>query len=262
MDVMLFIPLLPSPPSTLIPGGNLSHLILAERGTSKPAEVERVIRGGISFYQWTFNDVDVSVTRDAGNRLYFFLSDQLNLRGGPTAARLNTRATTNVWAHGTSALTSLPRPTIPQATAPPQNNIVARVQIVWPHDVRGRAAPVSDADLANVTVALFVGRSAVSVPPQFEPLAPLVLLAGINNGSLKAVAAGPKKRLVTTEGGLVYPVWDFNDVDVSAARDRANKILLHVPVSGFNGEASNIWAHGADGRTYFPQTDVPEKGCP
>ena len=51
-------------------------------------------------------------------------------------------------------------------------------------------------------------------------------------------------------------MWDFNDVDVSALNDPANKLLFFVTVDGVPTR-HNVWTHGTDARTVFPQTDIP-----
>jgi hypothetical protein len=62
-------------------------------------------------------------------------------------------------------------------------------------------------------------------------------------------------RVVTGTNGLKFLAWDFNDVDVSAANDPLNRLYFWVTVDGIT-TYSNIWAHGADARTLFPQPDV------
>ena len=46
-------------------------------------------------------------------------------------------------------------------------------------------------------------------------------------------------------------------MDVSAARDAANKLTFFVTVDGVE-TLHNIWVHAADARTIFPQQDVPK----
>jgi hypothetical protein len=65
---------------------------------------------------------------------------------------------------------------------------------------------------------------------------------------------------VTTADGLTYLVWDFNDVDVSLARDPANRYYFWITVDGVP-TSSNVWAHGSDARTYFPTADLPAHSC-
>jgi hypothetical protein len=65
---------------------------------------------------------------------------------------------------------------------------------------------------------------------------------------------------VASTGGLSYPVWDFNDVDVAAANDPSNKYYFWLQADGVDLQ-TNIWSHGADARTYFPEKDVPSESC-
>jgi hypothetical protein len=57
-----------------------------------------------------------------------------------------------------------------------------------------------------------------------------------------------------------YPVWDFDNIDVSAARDPRSRWTFWVEVDG-RLTYSNVWIHGIDGRTYFPVVDQPIVGC-
>jgi len=191
---------------------------------------------------WHFNDVDVSLAKDPSYRLYFFL----RVEGGY-------QFRTNVWAHAADARTFFPlQQRVTAALAEPPQSVDAVIQIVWPHEDK----PVTEATLVNVSVNLFAPSSTVSVPADWSPR--VTLYRSLNNGIGEPAASG-KKRLVT-EGSLIYPVWDFNDVDVSAARDPLNKYYFRVEVAGVETH-STIWAHGADARTYFPATDTPECLC-
>src|SRR5262249_28669304 len=57
-------------------------------------------------------------------------------------------------------------------------------------------------------------------------------------------------------GNTTFPVWDFNDVDVSAARDPKHKVYFRLGIDG-KRDASNVWSHASDARTFMPQPDVP-----
>ncbi len=130
----------------------------------------------------------------------------------------------------------------------------AKIEIVWPHD----GAAVRDADLANITAYLISGSgigggAALDAPPcDWTPT--VRLWRALNNQPVAAVAIGDKRML--SVAGRIYPVWDFNDVDVAESRDPANKLTFFVTVEGVT-TLPNIWAHAADARTIFPQTDVP-----
>ncbi|MHB0878738.1 MAG: hypothetical protein ACYC5O_22085 [Anaerolineae bacterium] len=191
---------------------------------------------------WHFNDVDVRIARDPLNRLYFFLR-----------APGDYQFRTNVWSHAADARTFFPNQK-PVAGVEPQPPMAvdAVVQIVWPHD----NLPVAEATAVNVSASLFAPGTSSSVPADWNPV--VVLYRSLNNGIGEPVATGVK-RLVTDDS-LIYPAWDFNDVDVVAARDPLNKYYFRIEVEGIETH-STIWAHGADARTYFPTTDTPECYC-
>lgn len=191
---------------------------------------------------WHFNDVDTRWARNPNNQMYFFLK---------TDTDLDFR--TNVWAHAADARTFRPQQTpVRSAQAQIPAEVDAVIQIVWPHD----NLSVVEATEVNISANLFAPSTDVSVPADWEP--EVVLYRSLNNGVSEAVAIGVK-RLVT-EGSLVYPVWDFNDIDVSEARDPQNKYYFRLEVEGVVTH-STIWSHGADARTYFPEVDVPECQC-
>jgi hypothetical protein len=126
--------------------------------------------------------------------------------------------------------------------------IDARLEILWPHG----NLPVTKATQANLTAALFDHGALVSVNDSYTRT--LHLWQALDSGVAQEVVTGTK-RLVSA-GALQYPLWDFNDVDVSAARNPSHRYYFWTTV---DGQATNatIWAHGADARTIFPQQDVP-----
>jgi YVTN family beta-propeller protein len=155
----------------------------------------------------------------------------------------------------TQALIATAQPTPTAAITPTPAVVRAKVEIVWPHGGVG----VEQADLANVTVYLLSGdgtgsaRSLLdSVPCSWEPV--VRLWAAEDNEPARQLGIG-RKRMVS-EGGRTFPAWDFNDIDVSHAKDPANKITFHATVDSVR-TLSNVWTHAADARTLFPQQDVP-----
>ena len=147
---------------------------------------------------------------------------------------------------------------VPTATPSPVA-LRAKVEIVWPHEGTG----VQDAELANVTAYLLAGdgtgaaRSLLdSVPCDWNPT--VRLWAAQNNLPARPVALGAKRMV--TGGGRRFPAWDFNDVDVSEARDPAKRIAFFVTVDDGARPVKvqhNVWTHAADARTLFPQQDTP-----
>ncbi|MCL4465782.1 MAG: hypothetical protein M1401_15680 [Chloroflexi bacterium] len=189
---------------------------------------------------WEFNDLDVSAARDPNNRLYLFAT----VDGVPTRH--------NVWAHAADARTFFPKQDVPAALAPVQGTVAAKIEIVYPHD----GAPVSQARLANVGALLFSPGTLLAAPLAWSPT--VRLYRSLNNGLAEEVAVGSKWPIVTP--ALTYPSWQFNNVDVSAANDLANKYYFTLAVDGQTTN-SNVWSHGADARTNFPQMDQPSGCC-
>ena len=228
--------------ATVCPGfGSTVRLYRAlNNGVEEPVAVgapRTAAVGGLSFPAWDFNDVDVAAARDPRNKYYFRLAVD------------GYQAHSSIWSHGADARTYFPQQDVPSgvATAVPAA-VDAKIEIVWPHD----GLPVDKATKANIGATIFVRGSSQTVPADWWPS--VRLWRTVNNGFEEMVAVGQK--VIKREGGLAYPVWEFNDVDVSAARDPRNKIYFRVAVDGVDSRA-NVWSHGADARTYFPQQDVP-----
>jgi hypothetical protein len=190
---------------------------------------------------WYVNDLDVAPARDPGRRVYFFATVE------GVASR------TNVWAHAADARTRFPAQDVPTGVGgPTAGPLDAKIEIVWPHG----GASVERAERANVTAALFAAGTLQAVPPEHG--ATVRLWRSLNQGVGEEVGVG-RKRLVA-QGALTYPVWDFDDVDVAAARDPANKYFFRLSVDGADVR-SNVWAHGADGRSHFPRPEEPTAAC-
>ena len=193
--------------------------------------------GGLSFPAWDFNNVDVAAARDPRNKYYF----RLAVDGYQTHS--------SIWSHGSDARTYFPKQDVPSGVAASIPAAVdAKIEIVWPHD----GLPVDKASKANIGASLFVRGGNQAVPVDWSPN--VRLWRTLNNGFEELVAVGQK--VTKREGGLTYPAWEFNDVDVSAARDPRNKIYFRLSVDGVDSR-TNVWSHGADARTYFPQQDIP-----
>jgi hypothetical protein len=204
-------------------------------GAGKARIVER---NGLKYPVWDVNDVDVSAARDPKKKVYLRLAID------------GKREASNVWAHAVDARTFMPQPDTVSGVLPATPAAIdAKIEIVWPHG----NAPVDRADRANVVAYLFEHGSTRSVPAAFD--GQVVLHRSLNNGAGAAVALGDKET--RTVGGVTFPVWVFNDVDVAAAKDRKNKYYLRLEVGGGTPFYSNVWAHAADARTFVPQPDVP-----
>ncbi|MBI2862943.1 MAG: hypothetical protein HYX94_00070 [Chloroflexi bacterium] len=198
----------------------------------------RVARArGMAFSAWDFNGADVAAARDSRNKYYF----RLSVDGFP--------GRTSIWSHGEDARTYVPEPDVPAGIlASPPKEVDAKIEVVWPHD----NLPVDKATR--------VQRGRLPLPKRYAPIGSGQLvsyratLALSQHGFEGEVAVG--QRTTKKIGEKVFPVWEFNNVDVKAATDRLNKYYFRITVDGV-ASRSNIWSHGADARTYFPQQDVP-----
>lgn len=141
------------------------------------------------------------------------------------------------------------RYTIGQSAA----GVDAALAILWPH---GNAA-VTEATLGNLTAYLLQGGTRWAVACDFA--AEVTLWQAQNNEPAQPVATGVR-RLAEFAGRRV-PVWDFNDIDISAARDGMTKLYFSARVAGLTCR-SNLWAHGNDARTYMPQPFQTELELP
>ena len=201
---------------------------------------------GIAFPSWEFNDVDVSAAHDPLNKYYFFLRSP-GLQGFRSI----------VWSHGQDARTIFPTQDVPTSvdTQQPTGPLDGKIEIVFPHDAAGNPQPVLQATLVNIAVDVFDHGTLRSVPLDYPGA--VRLLRSLNNQPAEVLGQG--QRVTTTRGGVTYPQWQFNDVDVSAAQNPLNKYYFRVQL-----DFPNVWSHGADARTIFPQKDVPSAsgaGC-
>lgn len=144
----------------------------------------------------------------------------------------------------TATLTATATPT----ATPLPPTLIAKIEIVWPHG----GAPVEDAQLANITAHLYEDEQFNPVVCDFKGI--VRLWRAINNEPARPIAVGQPRR--TSQEGRTFTVWDFNDIDVSAANDPATRLNFFVTVDGYQTR-HNIWTHGADARTLAPEQDRP-----
>jgi photosystem II stability/assembly factor-like uncharacterized protein len=199
------------------------------------------------FPYWDINDIDVSAANDPNQKLYFLVKVE------------EIRTATSVWAHGADARTFFPVQDAPSGIAAGRiDEVDARIQIVWPHDAAGNERPVAEATLANVVVAFFKHGTRLSVPQTWQPSG-LVLEGAWNQEVARPLSMEPTLQ-VRQSGAITYPVWEFNNIAVSRARDGVSKLYLWATTESVRTYPS-IWAHGSDSRTFFPEQDEPIQGC-
>jgi len=203
-----------------------------------------IATGGRRFPAWDFNDVDVSAARDPANKLTFFVTVD------------GIKTLHNVWVHAADARTIFPQPDVPAGVVTRQPAAVdAEIQVVWPHN----DLPVDQATLANITGYLFESETKLAIPPDLNgsPTLRLHTSRNADTETAEAHSSAPigVSRVITSENGVRFLAWDFNNVDVSAAQDSLNKIYFWL--SGDDILVfPNVWAHGTNTPTIFPQTDI------
>lgn len=198
---------------------------------------------GRTFPVWDFNDVDVSAARVASNKLSFFV----------TVDGVETRR--NIWTHATDARTIQPQQDVPTGTVIRRPLAVdGRIEIVWPHD----NLPADKAQQANVTAYLFEAGTKQAIPQALGWTPDVRLHWSLNTAADQGAVSSRAgaAREVTAANGVRFLAWDFNDIDVRPANDPQNKLYFWVSVEGVTANP-NVWAHGADARTIYPQADVP-----
>jgi hypothetical protein len=190
-----------------------------------------------SYPVWDFNDVDVSPAWNEETTMIFFLRSS----GRDIAS--------TIWSHGVDGRTRFPHPPSPTGLGTSQE-VDTLIRIVWPHDRQGAPVGVLDADYVNISVSVFAHGTNLSVPPDWD--GQVTLYRALNNGPLQPVGRGTK-RLVK-EGSLTYPIWEFNNVEVSQARAPQTKYYFLAMVEGVPTYPS-VWSHGYDARTILPHPD-------
>ncbi|MGH2460143.1 MAG: hypothetical protein ACRDIY_14910 [Chloroflexota bacterium] len=216
-------------------------------------EVTRT-ENGVTFPTWVFNDVPVEPGVQVGGTVTTYFLVEV---GGVDYR-------TSVWAHGLDQRTLLPQPVIPQGVASATPEVIdSFISIVWPHDRQGRPASVTAAPLANVAVDLAAHPSDMGHSRWTSVglgLGQTVqLYQSLDNGFLEPVPIQPKVIDESQTWGPVPGIWpryEFDDVDVSAAQDPANTYYFAAYVDGITTHPT-IWAHGADAQTDFPRADLP-----
>ena len=111
---------------------------------------------------------------------------------------------------------------------------------------------MTNATRANITAHLYQNLALEPVACNYAGA--VRLWRALNNEPARPIAVGQPRT--ATQSGRTFTVWDFNDVNVSAARYPSNKLHFFVTVDGVETR-HNIWTHGADARTEAPQLDAP-----
>jgi hypothetical protein len=200
---------------------------------------------GVRFPAWDFADVDLSAIQRPPAPLHFYVT----VDGMVTV-------------HNVVSVGADLRPqgaADPYAAAPAiatQAPLDAVIQIVWPHG----GVPVAQAERANITAALFANGSRLTAPGAAGW--PTVRLHwSINYGLDETDGVGVigSPREVNVNGARAV-VWDFNDIDVRAARNPENRMTFWLSVDGV-AASSSLWVHSIDGRPGLLMADLPGASC-
>ncbi|RME84044.1 MAG: hypothetical protein D6775_06565 [Caldilineae bacterium] len=203
---------------------------------------------GHSFPFWEFNDVDVTWANDPNHKLVFLAKVPAGLATSHSS----------LWIHAADARTLLPEPPEPAGlTTEAPEAIDALIRVVWPHDEQGRFVPPDQANLVNISAILVARDTLLALAPEHLP--PRVWLIGaLDNQVGRRLAVGEPRRVDT--GAFAYTTYEFNNIDVSLARDPAHRWAFWLETPDVES-ASNVWIHGIDGRTIAPELLEPVVGC-
>ena len=209
---------------------------------------EHRVMEGHPFPFWVSNDLDVTWANQSGHQLIYMAQTAPGLA----------QSKASVWIHADDARTFLPDPPHPTGSAPAGvKEIDGVILLAWPHDTAGRYAPPVSADLINISATLFQRETQLAL--QAQDLPPRLWLVGaLDNQIGRRLAVGKKRSVI--ENGIRYTLYDFNDIDVSLARDPAHHWSFWLEAPGAD-ITSNVWVHGSDARTIAPQMTEPIVGC-
>jgi len=141
--------------------------------------------------------------------------------------------------------------------AEPPAQVDAIIYILWPHG----GTSVLQAEQANLTAILFGAGTRLAFPAGASWTPTVRLHWSINHGTDltggEGVIGTPRE---VHRNGMRYVVWDFNNIDVRAARNPNNRMYFWLSVDGVEARSS-IWVHSADGRPILQTVDLPASSC-
>lgn len=235
-------------PSVLSPRLMIASGNEPARFVETPPRLNRRTAGAVSFPSLEWDDLPTALPE--GHRFLVYAL------GVPIGGNFYS----NVWSHATDARTLLPQPLVPEdvaATHFPPEGVDARIQIVWPHDGRGQAAPTERATFVNVAVDLFQRNTRRSLPPDAVRSYSVRLLAAEGNGALAAVDGAKSGTTTYQVGGKSYPRWTFDDVPVKPGAQHSFVVSALAAGGRLVSPYSTVWTHAADPRTILPDPQPP-----
>ena len=203
---------------------------------------------GHPFPFWELNDIDLTWANQPDHKLIFMA------RTAPGLAE----SASSPWVHAADARTYLPEPPVPRDLTTVQPAAIdAMIRVVWPHDEANQSVPVEQANLANISAVLFARGTTLALAPEQLP-GRVWLVGALDNQVGRRLAAGVPR--VVDAGSFSYTVYEFNNIDVSLARDPEHRWTFWLEVPDVDA-TSNVWVHGSDGRTRAPLMLEPIAGC-
>lgn len=181
----------------------------------------------------------------------------------------------------------------------PTTNLASRIEMVWPMN----SAPVEEAATANVSAQFLLPGTNSSVPCRYDPdnvelwawrhyedpprpapsptptgtaLVPTPTTAtaaatptatpvrGVDKHDPDPVLVGKGTRRFVTQNGVTYPIWDFNNVDISYAKSATKDhwLELFVIVNGDIKMAPEPWIYGGDNnKDWQAPRQLPTESC-
>ena len=203
---------------------------------------------GRPFPFWEYNDLDISWANEPEHKLIFLA------RVAPSLAQSHGSA----WIHAADARTYLPTPPTPAGlTDSAPQAIDALIRVVWPHDHAGNYTSPEQANFVNISAMLVAQDTLLTLTPEHLPDR-VWLVGALDNQVGRRLAAGEPRTVRASD--LTYTTYEFNNIDVSLARELAHhwNFWLEVPDYDYS---SNVWVHGIDSRTHAPELLEPIVGC-
>ena len=129
--------------------------------------------------------------------------------------------------------------------------------MVWPHNQAGQFVAPEQADLVNISSLLVARGTLLALASPHLPQR-VWLIGALDNQVGRRLTTGTARTV--TNGAFSYTTYEFNNIDVSLARDPAHHwtFWLEVPDMDFS---SNVWVHGTDARTRAPDLLEAIAGC-
>jgi len=203
---------------------------------------------GRPFPFWEYNDLDISWANDPNHKMIFLA------RVTPSQAQSHS----SPWIHAADARTYLPEPpALTGLTDTAPTAIDALIRVVWPHDYAGNYMPPEQANLVNISAVLVEQDTLLALAPAHLPDR-VWLVGALDNQVGRRLAVGEPRTV--SVNGLTYTTFEFNNVDVSLARELAHHWSFWLEIPDYD-YAPNIWVHGIDSRTRAPELLEPIAGC-